>query len=73
MEKPDYAVIVERLTEDEGGGFIAVVPDLPGCVSDGHTDIEALENVHDAISVWLEQARRMGRPIPKPSFHRRVA
>lgn len=72
MAKLDYPVIIEPLTRDDGGGFIATVPDLPGCMSDGETPEEALSNVHDAIAAWIEEARALGRSIPPPS-HRHVA
>jgi predicted RNase H-like HicB family nuclease len=38
----EYPVIIEPLPEDEGGGFVALVPDLPGCMSDGETAEAAL-------------------------------
>jgi antitoxin HicB len=40
---------------------------LPGCMSDGETAEEALANVRDAIAAWIEEARALGRPVPKPS------
>lgn len=46
--------------------FIAEVPELPGCVGDGKTYKEALENVEIVISEWIETAKEMGRPIPVP-------
>lgn len=73
MNKADYSIIIEPLPDHEGGGYVATVPDLPGCMSDGSTDVEALENVHDAIDAWIEQARRLGRPIPDPTRQRRYA
>jgi antitoxin HicB len=44
-----YPVIVSPLSDEDGGGFLATVPDLPGCMSDGETPAEAIENVRDAI------------------------
>jgi predicted RNase H-like HicB family nuclease len=69
MPKLEYPVIIEPLPEEEGGGFIAVVPDLPGCMSDGDTAEAALAAVHDAVAAWMEEATEMGRPIPPPSRH----
>jgi antitoxin HicB len=66
MRKPEYAVVIEPLSEEDGGGFLATVPDLPGCMSDGHTREEAARNVEDAIASWLEEARSVGREIPRP-------
>ncbi len=63
----EYSVHIGRLPISEGGGFIAVVPDLPGCISDGETEHEALDNVQGAIQDWIECARSMGREVPKPT------
>jgi antitoxin HicB len=73
MRKPEYAVVIESLSEDDGGGFLATVPDLPGCVSDGDSREEAARNVEDAIASWLEEARSVGRAIPEPRTALRTA
>jgi predicted RNase H-like HicB family nuclease len=52
---------------DEDEGFIAVAPDLPGCSAFGQTQEEALAELQDAISAWIEAARSAGNPIPAPS------
>lgn len=44
----------------EDGGWVAEVPSLPGCISDGATQEEALANVRDAIEPWLDAARSAG-------------
>jgi len=67
MRKLDYPVMIEPLDIQDGGGFLATVPDLPGCASDGETPEEALANGRDAIAAWIEEARALGRPVPKPS------
>lgn len=64
-----YPVTIEPLCEADGGGFVAFVPDLPGCMSDGETPEEALANVQDAIATWIEAARDLGHPIPVPKRH----
>jgi predicted RNase H-like HicB family nuclease len=64
MTKYPYAITIAPLSEEDGGGFVATVPDLPGCMSDGKTEFEAIENVRDAIAAWLEAAVENGRPIP---------
>jgi antitoxin HicB len=69
----DYPVIVQPLTPDDGGGFLAIVPDLPGCMSDGETPEEALVNVRDAILTWIEAAGDMGHPVPPPSVKLKLA
>src|SRR4051794_32307197 len=63
----EYAVRIERLAESEGGGYLATVPDLPGCMSDGETPEQALRNVQDAIASWIEAAKEWKQEIPKPS------
>jgi antitoxin HicB len=70
MKPQEYGILIEPLSAEDGGGFLATVPDLPGCMSDGETPQEAIENVYDAINCWIEAAREMGRPIPRPRLHR---
>jgi antitoxin HicB len=67
MPRLEYSIIIEPLPPEDGGGFLATVPDLPGCMSDGDTPEEAVTNVQDAIASWIEAARDLGRDIPKPS------
>ena len=67
MSRLSYPVVVQPLKDEDGGGFIATVPDLPGCMSDGETPEEALLNVQDAIAAWIEAANDTGRKVPKPS------
>ena len=63
----EYAVRIERLADSDGGGYLATVPDLPGCMSDGDTPEEALRNVQDAIESWIESAKQWKQDIPKPT------
>lgn len=51
---------------DEDHAFIAEVPELPGCAADGRTYAEALANAQRVIDEWIEVAKELGRPIPKP-------
>ena len=67
MTRLEYPVVVEPLSEEDGGGFAAIVPDLPGCMSDGETRAEAAHNVEDAIACWIEEAADTGRQVPAPS------
>lgn len=59
-----YEVIIYWSKADDS--FIAEVPELPGCMSDGSTKVEALENVNTIILEWLETAKSLGRTIPEP-------
>lgn len=73
MARLTYPVVIEPLSEEDGGGFVALVPDLPGCMSDGETPEEAIANVQDAIAAWMEAAQDHGRTIPAPSHHLALA
>ncbi len=66
MKPQDYEVDIRPLSDEDGGGFIAIVPELPGCKSDGETPHEALANAYDAIGCWMEAAEELGHPIPHP-------
>jgi len=59
-----YEVIIYWSAED--AAFIAEVPELSGCAADGPTRQAALKNVDVVIKEWIETARELGRPIPKP-------
>ncbi len=63
----DYAIRIEKLSADDGRGYLATVPDLPGCMSDGETPEEALHNIQDAITAWIEAAKAWGQSAPEPS------
>jgi predicted RNase H-like HicB family nuclease len=64
--KPEYPVVLRPLSADDGGGWIAIVPDLPGCMSDGENAHEALKNVEGAIEEWKLEAAQLGRTVPLP-------
>jgi antitoxin HicB len=56
-----YRVVLEQ---DENGIYVAECPSLPGCVSQGNTREEALANIKDAMSGYLESLRIHNEPIP---------
>jgi len=56
-----FRVLLER---DEDGFYVAQVPVLPGCISQGKTREEAIENIKDAIRGYLESLKKHGEPIP---------
>jgi len=58
-----YRIVIEP---DEDGVFVAECPALPGCISQGRTRVEALENIKDAIRGYLESLKKHGEPIPPP-------
>jgi len=63
-----YAHIISPLSEEDGGGYLITFPDLPGCMADGETEAEAVENGRDAFVAVVSALRDMGRDIPAPSF-----
>ena len=62
-----YQVTIMPLAEADGDGFAAVVPELPGCRSDGDTPEQALANAYDAVACWIEAAEETGRAVPTPA------
>ncbi len=58
-----YQVLI---AQDEDGVFVAEVPSLPGCISQGTTRAEALSNLHEAIEGYLESLKAHDEPIPPP-------
>ena len=55
-----------RVEPDEDGMFVAEVPSLPGCISQGRTRGEALQNIQEAIALYLESLEAHHEPIPPP-------
>ena len=55
-----------RPTVDWEGGYTVYVPSLPGCISQGRTRKEALENIQDAIKGYIESLKKHNDPIPPP-------
>jgi antitoxin HicB len=58
-----YRILIEQ---DEDGVFIAECPSLPGCVSQGKTRKEALDNIQDAMKGYVESLKKHSEPIPPP-------
>ena len=63
-----YRVLIEQ---DEDGVFMAEVPSLPGCITQGSTRDEALANCREAIAAYLESLEAHGDPIP-PSISEEI-
>jgi antitoxin HicB len=62
-----YAATVLPLPPSEGGGFLVSAVELPGCVATGETEVEALEELRDAIRSWVRTAREFGDEVPPPA------
>ncbi len=58
------------LTPGEDGYVVVEVPSLPGCVSQGRTQEEALENIKDAIQLYIEVLKDRQEPIPSDHLDR---
>jgi predicted RNase H-like HicB family nuclease len=69
----NFRVFVEPLAPHLGGGFVSYAPELKGCVADGATPAEALDNIYDAIGCWITAARQRGETLPIPSSARQYA
>ena len=56
-----YTVVLER---EADGGYVASVPALPGCVTQGDNRDEALANIREAIQLYIDDCRAVGDPVP---------
>ena len=63
-----YEIIIYWSNEDQV--FVAEVPELPGCSAHGGSHDVALDNVNEAVKLWIETARDFGDPIPEPKGER---
>ena len=63
----NYPLEICPLNADEGGGWLASFPDLPGCMGDGATPEAAITDAYEAAAAWLAVAQAQGDAIPQPS------
>jgi predicted RNase H-like HicB family nuclease len=56
-----YTVILQR---ESDGGYVATVPALPGCISQGDSRDDVLKNIEEAIELYVEDVRAAGEPMP---------
>lgn len=63
----NYEIKIRQLAGEEGGGWFAEIPLLPGCMSDGETVEDAITNVDNAKKCWVETCLELGRDIPEPT------
>jgi predicted RNase H-like HicB family nuclease len=64
MNNYKYEIIIFWSVQDNS--FLAEVPELKGCMADGRTYTEVIENVQIVIEEWLDTAKLLNRPIPIP-------
>jgi len=63
-----YEIILYWSNKDQA--FIAEVPELPGCMAHGNDQESALQNVNEAMQLWIDTAREFGDPVPEPKGER---
>ncbi|MEO8331433.1 MAG: type II toxin-antitoxin system HicB family antitoxin [Gallionella sp.] len=63
-----YSHVISPLPKEDGGGFLITFPDLPGCMSDGVNEEEAITNGKDAFKAWVSARIDSGKPIPEPFY-----
>ncbi len=70
MNQNKYEIIIYWSEEDQS--FIAEVPELSGCMADGKSQQEALQNAEIIIQEWIETAQEQGRDVPAPKGEKLV-
>ena len=63
-----YEIILYWSNEDRA--FVAEVSELPGCMAHGDDQEDALRNIKDAMQLWIDRARELGRAVPEPRGER---
>jgi len=63
-----YRVLINQ---DEDGMYVAECPSLPGCISQGKTREETLENIQDAMKGYVESLQKHNEPVP-PSINEEI-
>jgi predicted RNase H-like HicB family nuclease len=66
-----YELIIYWSDTDQA--FVVEVPELPGCMADGASYVEAATNAQRVIEEWITTAKELGRPIPEPRGRVRFA
>ena len=61
-----YTTQITEIAVEDGGGYLIEIPLLKGCVSDGETVAEALENIKEAKEEWFTYMLENNLPIPEP-------
>lgn len=66
IDQTRYPLEIRPLSSEDGGGWLATFPDLPGCMGDGDSPEAAIADGYAAASAWLAVAEEAGDPIPEP-------
>ena len=67
----EYEILV--YWDEESNLYVGGAPELAGCMAHGKTPVEAVQNINEAIELWLETAREFGDHIPEPRRHQLAA
>jgi len=65
----EYSHMVSPISEADGGGFVFTMPDIPGVMADGATELEAIEEGREAFITTVSALVDMGREVPAPAFN----
>jgi antitoxin HicB len=66
LMKLPYKIELTPLSKEDGGGYLAIIPLLRGCQSDGKTPDEAIQNLREAQKAWFSSALKHNDPVPLP-------
>ncbi len=66
LSLPYHIVLIADGDDDGRSGWVAEIPDLPGCISQGDSPDEAVDHVRKAMADWISVALEDGRDIPRP-------
>ena len=69
MRFEDYAINIAPIPEDEGGGYLVTLPNLPGCIADGETIDAAIVEARDAFTAWTMAEREDQGELPAPKTY----
>ena len=58
--------LIETFWSEEEQAYLCLAPDLPGCSAAGNTPLDAIREMQDAMSSWLQACSNMGRELPMP-------
>ena len=69
MRFEDYPITLSPIPEDEGGGYMVTIPDLPGCIADGETVEKAIAEARDAFKAWTTAEQEDVGTLPAPKTY----
>ena len=69
MRFEDYPINIAPIPEDEGGGYMVTIPDLPGCIADAETIDDAVAEARDAFNAWAMAEREDKGDLPAPKTY----